>query len=135
MKQITLPWSFLEFTWLVIDGFMEENSLALFLKKGPTHYRTFQEVWNFCSPYYKICSYYNWSHFFYCLFEIHINYFLYAQGFLSPTWKKSPPLKVPIVCKPYEKWLTNPPPHHPGEMWTMKSLWICQDIFLIILKL
>ena len=28
MKQIILPSIILEFTWLVIDGFMKENSLA-----------------------------------------------------------------------------------------------------------
>ena len=28
MKQIILPSTVLEFTWLVIDGFMEENGLA-----------------------------------------------------------------------------------------------------------
>ena len=33
MKQIILPSTVLEFTWLVIDGFMEENSLAPSSKK------------------------------------------------------------------------------------------------------
>ena len=33
IKQITLPSTVLEFTWLVIDGFMEENGLVLSPKK------------------------------------------------------------------------------------------------------
>ena len=33
MKQIILPSTILEFTWLVIDGFMEENGLAPSPKK------------------------------------------------------------------------------------------------------
>ena len=34
MKQIILPSTILEFTRLVIDGFMEENGLALLFQKG-----------------------------------------------------------------------------------------------------
>ena len=34
MKQIILPSSILEFTWLAIDGFMEENALAPLSQKG-----------------------------------------------------------------------------------------------------
>ena len=42
------------------------------------------------------CRKYNWDQFF--LIEIHINYFLYRE-FSSPTWKKSPPPKMPISTK------------------------------------
>ena len=34
MKQIILPSTVLEFTWLAIDGFMEENGLASLSQKG-----------------------------------------------------------------------------------------------------
>ena len=40
MKQIILPSTILEFTWLVIDGFMEENGVALLSQKrklGPSN--------------------------------------------------------------------------------------------------
>ena len=33
MKQIILPSTVFEFTWLVIDGIMEENGIASFSKK------------------------------------------------------------------------------------------------------
>ena len=33
IKQIILPRTILELTWLVIDGFMEENGLALLYQK------------------------------------------------------------------------------------------------------
>ena len=33
MKQIILPSTVFEFTWLVIDGIMEENDVASFSKK------------------------------------------------------------------------------------------------------
>ena len=56
MKKIILPSTILEFTWLVIDSFMEENGLApLFPQKRnyvPQTPKTegHQEIWNFPSP-------------------------------------------------------------------------------------
>ena len=41
MKQVILPSTILEFTWLVIDGFIEENSLSPSPKKeirSPSEY-------------------------------------------------------------------------------------------------
>ena len=61
MKQIILPLTILQFTWLVIDDSMQENGLAVHLQKrklstpnteGP------QETWNFSSPGYKIRKYF-----------------------------------------------------------------------------
>ena len=53
MKQIILPSTFLELTWLVIDGFMEENVLVLPNQKrklGLPNTEGPQEIWNFPSP-------------------------------------------------------------------------------------
>ena len=68
-----------------------------------------------------------------------------CREFSSSTWKNYPipkcqfPPKIPIwpkstLHKAFWKCL-NSPLHHPGEMQTMKSLWICQCIFLIAIKL
>ena len=68
------------------------------------------------------CRNYKWNYFF--LLEICIHYFLYRE-FSSPTWKKSPPPKVPILWpksllyKCSEKWLS-PSPSSRGEIWTMR---------------
>ena len=54
MKQIILPSTILEFTQLVIYGFMEENGLAPPLPKrklGPPNTEGPQEIWNLPSPY------------------------------------------------------------------------------------
>ena len=112
MKLIILSSTILEFTWLVIDGFMEGTSpsglkkwpgLPLPKRKlGPPLYRRF-------SRNLKLQS----ESFF--MLEICMHYFLYRE-FSSLTWKKSLPSKVPIptqnpdltrslVCKCSEKWL------------------------------
>ena len=75
MEQIILPLTVLEFAWLVIEGFMEENGLVPSPKKdiSSLQYRT--------------------------LFEIHSHYFslfFIYRKFSSPTLKKSSPQKVPI---------------------------------------
>ena len=47
MKQIILPSSILEFTWLDIDGFMEENDLAPLPQKrklGPPNTEAPQQI-------------------------------------------------------------------------------------------
>ena len=48
MKQIILPSSVLEFTWLAIDGFMEENGLAPLSQRelGPSNTEGPEEIWN-----------------------------------------------------------------------------------------
>ena len=55
MRQIILPSTILEFTWLVIDGFKEENGLALLLgeKLGPPNTEAPQKIWIFPAPSYK----------------------------------------------------------------------------------
>ena len=52
MKQIILPSTVFEFTWLVIDGFMEENGLALLSLKGnwDPNAEGPQEIWNIPGP-------------------------------------------------------------------------------------
>ena len=53
MEQIILLSTILEFWWLVIDGFMEGNDLALPLLKielGSPNIEDLQEIWNFPSP-------------------------------------------------------------------------------------
>ena len=53
MEQIILLSTILEFRWLVIDGFMEGNDLALRLLKielGSPNIEGPQEIWNFPSP-------------------------------------------------------------------------------------
>ena len=135
MKQIILLLTILEFTWLIIDGFMKENGPVLLCQKvnlvppkqkGPKKFEIFQapsyKTWknflalrkkNICwvytmenkdtnTDYQKVvrvgdqkwdCWNYIWNHFFvwdsYSLF--------FNREFSSPTWKKSPPLKVPIL--------------------------------------
>ena len=52
MKQIILPSTILEFTWLAIDSFIEENSSTFPLPKkklGPHNTEGSQEIWNFLS--------------------------------------------------------------------------------------
>ena len=73
------------------------------------------------------------------LFEISIHYFLYRE-FSSPTWKKSPPPKVPIPTqnpnltkslpyKPFEKWL-----NLPSLRWISPDGWCTRfDIYYYIL--
>ena len=57
MKQIILPSAILEFTWLVIDGFMEQNYLALPLVNGnfvPEIQKVSKKFEIFSSPSYTI---------------------------------------------------------------------------------
>ena len=49
MKQIILPTTFLEFTWLVLDYFKEENGLALKRKLVPSN-RNYQTAVNLIVP-------------------------------------------------------------------------------------
>ena len=114
MKQIILPSTVFEFTWLVIDGIMEENGIASFSKKEIRTPNTegHQEIWNIprpwlqqtksFSPPQKNCLWVGvviimkgdqkWEiveftiGIFFCLFllEICIHYFLYRE-FSSPT--------------------------------------------------
>ena len=54
MKQMILPSTVPEFTWLIIDGFMEENGLAPLSQKKklrPANTKGSQEIWNILSPY------------------------------------------------------------------------------------
>ena len=51
IKQITLPSTILEFPWLVIGDFTEENSLLLPKRKlGPLNTEGSQEIWNLPRP-------------------------------------------------------------------------------------
>ena len=51
MKQIILPSTNFEFTWLVIDGFMEEKSpLSQKRKLGFPNTEGPEEIWNLPSP-------------------------------------------------------------------------------------
>ena len=52
MEQMILPSDVIEFTWLVMDDFMEANGLAPSAKKGIRSPKLEgpQEIWNFPSP-------------------------------------------------------------------------------------
>ena len=88
MKRIILPSAILEFTWLVIDGFMEENSLAPFLKRAIPN---IERPKKFSQPLLQDTLLLD----FFCLKFIFIISYMYRE-FWSTTWKKSPPPQVAI---------------------------------------
>ena len=130
MKQIILPSTKFEFKWFIIDGSMKVNGLAPLHPfpspkkeiKYPRNLKFSQPLAKRCkkpfSPHKKnIC---NQNIFF--VWDLH-SPFLYME-FSSPTWRKSPPSKEPILTKnPHLTYIppiktlwkmTQTPPHRRG---------------------
>ena len=152
MKLIILPSTILDFTWVVNNGFMEENSLVPHLPQkklgppatNPLSYKirkkiltlTEKRLWGEEGGEYipweiriqiqtnnrKLLGQGNKSEKLYKLKSESFSVHFVFREFSSPTWKKSPPSKVPILTqnpnltslyKPSQKWFNFL--HHPGK--------------------
>ena len=132
MKQIILPSTKFEFKWFIIDGSMKVNGLAPLHPfpspkkeiKYPRNLKFSQPLAKRCkkpfSPHKKnIC---NQNIFF--VWDLH-SPFLYME-FSSPTWRKSPPSKEPILtknppfdlCPSYKNPLKNDSNPSPSQRWS-----------------
>ena len=90
-EQTIFPSTILEFTWLIIDGFMGENSLAPSLKRvtpnteSPKKFEIFSASTTWYSPITIGIIFLVW---------IHIHYSLYVQGVFKSNLKKITPTQI-----------------------------------------